>query len=240
MDGNIFVLPFITMIVGIVSIFVNPKQKNRRWLVITLVVSFLLGCGAEIYFNYEKDRSAKQNTEWNRSHINSLTDVILSFRKETSNQFKNLKLLLKDFGWSDRYVGRIEESITANIERSELSKRSSIEPRRRITIEYFPKDVDGRTVRKAIEELGFRLKEKRPVIGYIPTNAIWYGSEVRIEDLKLLAFTLIRAGVEIRAIRSYQVEKNRSQVIQVGADVSIKNKPVLSVNEIRDTKMFTR
>ncbi|MGB7947259.1 MAG: hypothetical protein WCH75_06225, partial [Candidatus Binatia bacterium] len=81
------------------------------------------------------------------------------------------------------------------------------------------------------------------IVQQIPTNAIWFGSPVDIEDVKLVALTLIRAGVQIRAIRpiqDYLVNKKDLPLIQVGADSSVVNDPPLTVEQIRAASRFTR
>jgi hypothetical protein len=62
-----------------------------------------------------------------------------------------------------------------------------------------------------------------------------------VEDVKLVALTLIRAGVQIRAIRPSQLPAKRDlPLIQVGADVSVVNDPVLTVEAIQRATRFTR
>ena len=72
---------------------------------------------------------------------------------------------------------------------------------------------------------------------------MWFGSPVDVEDVKLVALTLIRAGVQIRAFRpiqDYIVGKKDLPLIQVGADASIVNDPTLTVDAIRAASRFSR
>lgn len=240
MEPRIVILPALAAVVGIASVFVDPKAKERRWVIGCLVSALVFSCGLEIYANYENARQVERDTRWNRSHITSLTEIVNSFRSEASSEFRTVKSMLRSFGWADREVKRLEESLTANSERRFLANSSPSASRSNTTVQYFPKDVDGEIVRRAIEELGFRMVEAAPEVTTVPTNAIWFGSEVNLRDVKLLAFTLMRAGLQLKIIRPYQEEQGRSQLIQVGADASYAAAAPLTVQEIREAKEFAR
>lgn len=157
--------------------------------------------------------------------------------------------LLKQFGWAssrlskgslDRYS--VQQSLTANQDLQQAAGLAPRESRKVVTVQYFPKDVDGEKVESALLELGFTLDKKRAPVPGIPTNSIWYGTRVSIEDVKLVALTLIRAGVQIKAIRpfaDYSPRKNAA-LIQVGADVAVINNAPLSVEGIRNATRFAR
>ncbi len=110
-----------------------------------------------------------------------------------------------------------------------------------LIVEYFPKDVDNGVVEKALRTLDYQLILLPTVVVDLPTNSIWFGSEVNIEAVKLVAETLINSGVEIKAIRPFRKTAVFSDLlIQVGADPEIKNRPSLSLEEIRNQSNFTR
>jgi hypothetical protein len=76
-----------------------------------------------------------------------------------------------------------------------------------------------------------------------PTNAIVFGSKVNPEDAKRVAYVLIRAGVAIKAIyRSSRTSplhgKDRRAAIQVLSDPLIRDRPALTVEEIRSQERF--
>jgi hypothetical protein len=158
--------------------------------------------------------------------------------------------LLAQFGWnndklttvaSDQYS--VKQSLYANQALQQAMPREGREKRRAITVEYFPKNVDENKVEAALAELGFSVRKPPAVVHAIPTNSIWFGSPVDIEDVKLVALTLIRASVQIRAIRpiqDYLVTKKDLPLIQVGADSSVVNDPVLTAEEINAASRFSR
>jgi hypothetical protein len=157
--------------------------------------------------------------------------------------------LLKQFGWEssrlssgspDQYS--VQQSLTANQDLQQAARLAPLESRRPVTVQYFPKDVDGKKVESALQELGFTLDKRRAPIPGIATNSIWFGKPVKIEDVKLVAFTLIRAGVQIKAIKPFAEHSPRrnAALIQVGADASVVNRAPLSVEEIRNATGFSR
>ena len=110
-----------------------------------------------------------------------------------------------------------------------------------VIVEYFPKDVDNGVVEKSLRTLDYQLILLPTVVVDVPTNSIWFGSEVDIEKVKLVAETLINSGVEIKAIRPFSQKVAFSDLlIQVGADPEMENRRSLTLEEIRRKSNFTR
>ena len=163
---------------------------------------------------------------------------------------ERLQTLLTQFGWknptaaSDRAT--VQESLYANkalqVAVTNVPAQEH-ERRKRITLEYFPKNVDAGKVKAALSELGFTVTEPKAVVPDVPTNAIWFGSPVSLEDVKLVALTLIRAGVQIRRISPIPYDlpgKKDAALIQVGADTKFVNDPPLTVDAIQAATAFQR
>lgn len=188
----------------------------------------------------EAERSARQSAEQERDRAVAAEKIAL----ERTNA------LLAQFGWnseklttvvSDQYS--VAQSLNANQALQQAMPRAGRERRKAVTVEYFPKNVDENKVEAALAELGFSLRKPPPVVHAIPTNAVWFGLPVAVEDVKLVALTLIRAGVQIRAIRpiqDYLVAKRDLPLIQVGADAAVINDPPLTVEAINAAARFTR
>jgi cell division protein FtsB len=126
-----------------------------------------------------------------------------------------------------------------------LSTDADIERRKRISIEYFPKEfkteVNIRIVVPSLQKFGFQVEKKSPKVDWLPTNSVWFGTNVKIEDVKLVAYTLISAGVQIKNIRPFISSRGRkASLIQIGAVDYVKTWPVLRVEEIREKTVFTR
>lgn len=115
--------------------------------------------------------------------------------------------------------------------------------RRSTTVEYFARGVDDNKVEAALLGLGFTVRKPDAKFPGAPSNAIWFGSAARIDDVKLVALTLVRAGVRIVAIRplqTYLAGKKDQALIQVGTDMSMLDAPGLTVEQIQKATEFKR
>lgn len=113
------------------------------------------------------------------------------------------------------------------------------------TIEYFPKDVDHdpEVVRRIFESLGFNVELKSPNVEGIPTNAVWFGHDVPISVVKLVALTLVRAGVALQTIKPFVHSDNESEwarLIQIGADGDFSESTILTASFINSQTGFKR
>jgi len=72
------------------------------------------------------------------------------------------------------------------------------------------------------------------------TNAIWFGDEVSLTEVKYVALTLIRAGVDIRTIKPYSGEGRKVNIIEIGSDRQRRNSPIYSVSKVDNSSVFTR
>ena len=76
-------------------------------------------------------------------------------------------------------------------------------------------------------------KSGNPANQALPTNAIWVGDNVTLDQAKFVALTLIRAGVEIKALRRLRNgQGDRATVIEVGSDASLQSAPPLTAEDV--------
>lgn len=236
-------LPILMLAVGATSLFFDRKDPKLRWLLWTLGGLLILTCVVQIYTNGSERAAKDAEISWNRKHIMQLTELLSVFRSEAGQQFEDMRTLLLGFGWGADRVPEstiVEQSLQADEQRSKLAAHSDVAPRGAVTVQYFPKDVDGPVVEGALADLGFRVVRGRSLVEHAPTNAIWFGSKIRIEDVKLVALTLIRAGVEIKIIRPFRDQGRKRELIQVGADSVYLSAPVISVTDIAEAAEFVR
>ena len=108
-----------------------------------------------------------------------------------------------------------------------------------IIIRYFPQQ-DAEAVKSALAPFATDkgLSDQDPELS---TNAIWFGSEVRLEDVKLVAKKLLQANIPIKSIRPFNNPTSKPFVIEVGTDRDLPpNMPVLTLQEINNAKEFKR
>ncbi|MEO0374660.1 MAG: caspase family protein [Cyanobacteria bacterium P01_A01_bin.17] len=73
------------------------------------------------------------------------------------------------------------------------------------------------------------------------TNAIWFGENVTLEDVKLVARELIQAGIPIQAIRPFSGSGRKPSRIDIGADGDIPEAtPIWTVEQINNATEFSR
>ena len=162
---------------------------------------------------------------------------------------------IMDFGPSNETKGadRVEilkETLLANDELSKiLNNPEDFRRRASVTIRYYVKEGDGESGLKAIKTLREKRKFKTDTHDTggesdTPTNAIWpLSPNLTTEDIKLVAYTLTRAGIQIRYIGDYPTPDDlkglKGQMIMiVGADRRYKDMPVWTVERIRSATSF--
>lgn len=105
-------------------------------------------------------------------------------------------------------------------------------------LQFFPKERDENSpynravVISYLQNLGFKVEVERPQITNISTNAVFYSHDVPSEDIKAVAYALIRAGASIKAIHPSTRTYGQSKLIQVGADAAYDARPPLTIDQI--------
>jgi hypothetical protein len=81
-----------------------------------------------------------------------------------------------------------------------------------------------------------------------PTNTIWVNPEiidsgqVKLDDVKLVVYALIRAGIRIKGIgppvKNIAWRNNPGRVIWTGTDPTLESEPALTVQQVHDATDF--
>lgn len=232
----------IAFMIGVLSLFADISTTKGRYYASFLGFLLLLACGFQIK-EFNDDQKEK---EWQKTQITDLSTALKNFEmntKQSLNKISSKLEELKSFGFTrpNPSSETVKQSLEANRLRTELLQSTKSDSRQEITVQYFPKNVDRQIVEKSLYELGFKLTSGRTNLQDIPTNAIWFGSEISIDDVKLVAYTLIRAGVDIKVIRPFRNPSgSKVRLIQVGSDAQYQSSLPLSVNDIQQAENFTR
>ena len=96
--------------------------------------------------------------------------------------------------------------------------------------------VDRINIKKALDEFNFPVTPVKAQTGLIPTNAVVYGESVDAEKARIVAYTLIRAGVQIKTVFQSHKPGFRS-VIQVEGDPGSDKLQALTVAHIAALKL---
>ncbi len=246
MSLELLVPALFSLFFGICSLYIDPKEhKIGRGV---LLVALILSGGTSLFFGYHKDRAEERNNDTIKQLNNSvskLTQQNSELLQIISKMGSKLDEVLRGLGWSQENLRNpIPSQINQSLQASQVlnSVDSGTSQRQSITVQYFPKNVDPTIVRSRLEALGFNVNLVNPKsqLQNTPTNAIWFGSKVDIDSVKAVAYTLIGAGVQLKAIRQFNNSQGREQVIQVGGDVECVDRPALTVKQIQNIQRFPR
>jgi hypothetical protein len=126
---------------------------------------------------------------------------------------------------ADRALGALLATQTA----------SDAQRRARTRLEIWAKEIDGPRVRNAVAELGFDVNVRVANVKDVATNALWMGCGAQLEDLRLVALALLRAGVTLRWMGAVP-EGNPNRVaalVQIGAGQPFAGLPALGVDQVK-------
>ena len=255
MSIELILTSLIGLFSGVISLHTDPKDKKYRVWQLILLFLIVSSAGTTVYFGYRENQESKHKDAQIQSLRNSLsqvekqnfkllekTDLMQAGLETTGDDIKLIRNRLETLGWSRENLSnpsqnQIEQSLLA----SQLVQTVSgnVEQRKKITVQYFPKDVDSNIVRTRLENLGFASVAGNSR-NELPTDSIWFGSEVDPNSVKAVAYTLLGAGVSLKAIRQFNNDNRRESVIQVGGDPDCEDRPALSAAEIRSASKFPR
>ncbi len=250
MAPSLFVMPILAFLVGLISLFVDPKDPKKRKLIYALWPTLALTCVLQIYFSNDEQKKAgekeKQALEAQKRAEANLEDIKLTIHSiqevlvfQAPQRVANILETSK--GRPQEILKLTRQSSEAHAELTKIISLPASQRQGVVTVQYFPKDIDRDKVEAALTELGFRLEPGTTQVPDVPTNSIWFGPQVNIDDVKQVAYVLIRAGVQIKAIRSFRnPSRQKASLIQVGADRTVGHRPPLTVDEIRNARDFPR
>jgi hypothetical protein len=252
-------LPFITLALGLVSTF-NDVRKNRKAAILLLVmmVASTIGTLVSSYQDY-KDKQADAAASATQRAVDSrridklldeaassaitITDLVgktSDIKGATTAVAQGMTSLLKRFGI---LPGAAVTSETLNTSVAADKTYTTLLPTVRAegqgtqrVVTYFPKDVDSGTVLAALRDGNFTVHKAKgnPNNINLPTNAVWVGESLSVNDAKFVAATLIRAGVPIIAVRRLTNSSSgpRASLVEVGSDSLIAGQPPMTIERL--------
>jgi hypothetical protein len=133
---------------------------------------------------------------------------------------------------------RNERQALASVINAYGGKAPAKPQQRAARIIYFPKGVDGERVEAALKDLGFRVDKGNTTQGMSnkATNALFCGSQVTPDELKLVALALINGGVQLQTIRG--ARQQGPNVIQIGHSDRVEQNKLLTAQSVVDGTAF--
>ena len=215
----------------------NKRASKVSW---AFFILFLLVGALWMWYAVEKVRDLqKTSDELNEKIITqqSKWDDLSKKVTESEQLLQAINPMLKKYGvlqeltFDNLNSDLVKQSLEANQEIQRIGS-GNIQQRRNIKIEYRIKDVDNEKVGEALSEAGFNPKILKSYLE-TPTNLIAFGKNVKIEDLKLVSYILMRAGIEVKDFCKTSATSN-SSLIQVISGNYLVNSPALTVDEIKN------
>ncbi len=101
-----------------------------------------------------------------------------------------------------------------------------------VVIRYYKHENDGNRA-YILKELGYYLHEREAENNQrLASNSLYYGSDVDLRDIQIVAYTLLKEGMPLKAIKrsAYDWKFNS---IEIGADSLVESNSILSVSDIQ-------
>ena len=203
------------------------------FMVITKVIQ-VTAFDSEHYEKLQRESEAPRYTATGKKISNEqLTEDTLAnqgskekYRKQESDSLIDSRAMQEPAGIT---LERLKENylypILANISGDDL--------REDIVIRYYRHKKDLTKVDK-LRELSYYIHEKEAVeTAGLGSNIIYYGDDVPLEDIQIIAFTLLEEGIPLKSIEHTKFSW-KARAIEIGTDTTLLNSSNISIAEIQD------
>jgi hypothetical protein len=233
MSFVVWVMPVVTLVSGLAGLFLDPKDAKKRrmafaWLIIVMAIT--------VYLNWlDSADHERQKLAAERDAKNASQQIGMLISKVS-----NIGDFLQHSGLSPKLQEQVKTSASAETSRAKLLPQLQ-SGASGITVQYFYKDEDHEVVRKTLQLPGYQVIETPGKLAQ-PTNAIWVGDKVSINDVRYVALTLIRAGIGIKAIRYFvdPATPRKERLIQVGSSTRLADREPLTVDQVNAMSSLER
>ena len=173
------------------------------------------------------DEIIKNDTITEKNNVWNLQENIVSEHPEHNINTKNADIDHR------RYFENLKRTYLQPI----ISKLSPNRFRTDITIRYYKHKPDEKKVYE-LKELKYYIHERK-VQGDASlkesSNALFYGNNIKIEDIKIVVYTLLQNGVPIKSIQPSKFGSSwKSNAIEIGVKDSLDNKNIISLEQLRN------
>ena len=70
-------------------------------------------------------------------------------------------------------------------------------------------------------------------LDHVPTNALWFGVDVPVDEARRVAEALLREGVELKYLGPFLREGAKANRIEIGTDTGLGGDAVMTVETLR-------
>ncbi|HEX6054084.1 MAG TPA: hypothetical protein VFZ21_32665 [Gemmatimonadaceae bacterium] len=185
-----------------------------------------LAIGFVVWDLYRDRQHLTRDRQLLEAKSESLQVVVDSLNRLSTTVYQGL------WGLEQTTPDRLKQSVAANQALQTVVRRSDKTPRAAVTIEYFFKRRDPERVEFALRDLGYRVSVEQARAEEVATNAISYGSNVSLADVRIIALAVARTGAQLRRICPFLNTAGRADVVQVIGSAAAERLRPLSVKEL--------
>lgn len=242
-----YILPWVMLLLAVGAVFAHKmlEFKSVMWIVSIALCSVLFltcnvllmigGASQNAAVKAEKDKLAAME-EWKYRYMDEITLAISQIRPLSQSNSALLEQV-KNWGWIPMQpaMRKLEE---ANQVRDRIL--GAYYPRGENLFKGLPKLVDQTLVELSLRQIGFTNVPYRPE-EEVPdeVNVIYYGKALDIRDVKLAALTLMRAGVELKAIKPFPKDtQGNLQAIKAEFNKTMDVRRSLTAAEVEKATIF--
>ncbi|ALL69746.1 hypothetical protein K788_0006179 (plasmid) [Paraburkholderia caribensis MBA4] len=231
------------------EVVMRRQRRARSWIGVALTVVSVLAAVASVAtvrLQHALTRATSLQAQAVAATAAAEQDKAFAVAQRTiaEQRLKQLTLLAGS-GWAGNADPKLyADAVDADAAIKRL--RASREPdaaRPATTLDIFAKPVDETKVREALSwmtTLGFKVAVHASKLTDAPTNAVFFGTGAQIDDVKLVALALMRAGIPVQWIRRMggDVGGSNRAVIQAGAETQADKLAPYTVNEVLNAVSF--
>jgi hypothetical protein len=255
---SLIILPLLSFVGGILGLKSDPKEAAKKKLVIFILVFSAIASIAISISRHQSDVAQRQAADAQKKRDDANIDYLMKGTDDIKGLLARFLAgsgvaqarveNIREKGLSSSDVQLVQMGITGDdLLKTLLSPVQAENQKQQTRVVYYPKDVDPRDVNgpallASLKQAGFEVTPS--LVGRrnpnLATNAIWAADDVPIEQVKFVAYTLMRAGVEIRAIRTFSGSGRKPHQIEIGADAAIVGLPPLTFDKIQEMQSLSR
>lgn len=129
--------------------------------------------------------------------------------------------------YQKKMIYEADEFLTKKMTRIEESDSLR---RKDITVRVYMRNLTDKKIKSTVESLGFNV-EVIESLRADQINAIWFDKDLENkEDVKIIAYSLVKAGVKLQKIEFFRAPKNNT--IEIGSSSNIKSKRAYTLKDI--------
>jgi hypothetical protein len=185
----------------------STKLKIQRFIAFMSVIGAMYSC----YSGYEKiQKDGKKDTE------------TAGFQKNVQSSCNKL-----DENGKNENEDTKNNMIKACLRLSEIFVNSSFQQTNqdeKTKVIWYRKTKDNLGIASFLTPLGLDIElgdnSKKNVS---EVNAIWFGKDVNINDVKAVAYTVIASGAELKSIKGFHSNDKKNTLIELGGDDTCKD-----------------